>query len=122
MTFFFFFGMYMCVYIYPFSFNIIYIYIYVCMYVCIRFSTARLEGVNGTVGLHGDCDDKGCIRKQEIFESGKLRGGKGGSDGGAIARRPHSTKKKCSIFVSKTSIFHFNLYMLFKLWYVKFDI
>ena len=96
---------------------------YVCMYVSdIRFSTARLDGVNGTVGLHGDCDDKGCIRKQEIFESGKLRGGKGGSDGGAIARRPHSTKKKCSIFVSKTSIFHFNLYMLFKLWYVKFDI
>ena len=78
---------------------------YVCMYVCIRFSTARLEGVNGTVGLHGDCDDKGCIRKQEIFESGKLRGGKGGSDGGAIARRPHSTKKSAASLLAKPPFF-----------------
>lgn len=90
----------MCVYIYPFNFNILYIYIY------IRFSTARLDGVNGTVGLHGDCDDKGCIRKQEIFESGKLSGGKGGSDGGAsTARRPHSTKKSAASLLAKPPFF-----------------
>lgn len=103
----------MCVYIYPFNFNILYIYIY------IRFSTARLDGVNGTVGLHGDCDDKGCIRKQKIFESGKLSGGKGGSDGGAsTARRPHSTKKSAASLLAKPPFFisTFMCYLSFGMW------
>ena len=63
-------------------------------------------------------DDKGCIRKQEIFESGKLRGGKGGSDGGAIARRPHSTKKSAASLLAKPPFFisTFICYLSFGMW------
>nr|POE57312.1 hypothetical protein CFP56_23314 [Quercus suber] len=52
---------------------------------------ARVDG-----NLNGDCDEKGYIRKQKIYESEKSQRGKGSNGGADIAHRPRPTTRSAA--------------------------